>query len=90
MNQRLAELSVADVLQRWPETVPVFFQRRMACVGCAMAPFETLETAAAIYYLDIPSFLADLEAAISHRNDSQKPVFWSSPEQNCQSKSSSE
>lgn len=65
MDSRLsADLIVSDVLDRWPQTIPVFNRRHMACVGCSMGPFETLADVAAIYAIDLNLFLAELEAAI--------------------------
>jgi len=59
-----ANLTVAEVLARWPQTIPVFMRHRMACVGCAMAPFETLAEVAAIYDLDLKTLLSELEQVI--------------------------
>jgi hybrid cluster-associated redox disulfide protein len=59
-----AELTVADVLARWPQTIPVFFRHRMACVGCSIASFETLAEIAAVYNLDLGFFLSELEQII--------------------------
>lgn len=60
-----ANLIVAEVLARWPQTIPVFMRRRMGCVGCAMTPFETLAEVAAIYKLDLDDFLAELRQAVA-------------------------
>ncbi|MFB6287138.1 MAG: hypothetical protein ABEK03_11260, partial [Candidatus Bipolaricaulia bacterium] len=35
-------MTIADVLEQWPETAMVFLERGMACPGCAMAPFGTI------------------------------------------------
>ena len=43
---------VADVLVASPAAARVFIERRMGCVGCAFAPFETVAEAAAIYGID--------------------------------------
>ena len=59
-----ADLIVADVLASWPQTIPVFTHHRMGCVGCAMAPFETLAEVATIYKLDLSCFLNELEQII--------------------------
>jgi hybrid cluster-associated redox disulfide protein len=53
-------LTVAEVLAQWPQTIPVFIHHRMACVGCAMAPFESLAEVATIYRLDLDGFLREL------------------------------
>jgi hybrid cluster-associated redox disulfide protein len=63
-----SDLIVADVLRRWPATIRVFAARRMACVGCAMAPFMTLEEAARSYGMELGTFLADLRRAVGDRD----------------------
>ncbi len=56
--------TVEEVLTRWSQTISVFVRRKMGCVGCAMAPFETLTDAARIYGLPLDSFLNELEQTI--------------------------
>ncbi len=58
-------LTVAEVLSRWPQAIPVFFRHHMMCVGCAMAPFETLADVTAIYDLDLGRFFSELEQTIA-------------------------
>jgi hybrid cluster-associated redox disulfide protein len=60
----LIDLTVAEVLDRWPQTIPVFLHHRMACAGCVMAPFETLADVAAIYGLQLSRFLSELQQTI--------------------------
>ncbi len=60
-------LTVAEVLARWPQTISVFMHHRMACVGCAIAPFETLAEVAAVYDLDPSCFLSELEQIIDQK-----------------------
>ena len=57
-------LIVADLLNSWPATVPVFLEHRLGCVGCAMAPFDTLADVVEVYQLQPEVFLAELEKAI--------------------------
>lgn len=59
-----ADLSVADLFKCFPETVPVFLRHRMACVGCALMSFESLAGAAAVYGLNLDSFLRELQQVI--------------------------
>ncbi len=60
----LKELSVAEVLDRWPQAALVFVHQGMACVGCDMASFEALGDAASIYHLDWEKFAQELDQAI--------------------------
>jgi hybrid cluster-associated redox disulfide protein len=57
----VADLTVAEVIDRWPQAIPLLFRYRMACVGCPMARFETLAEVVAIYGLNPSRFLGELE-----------------------------
>jgi hybrid cluster-associated redox disulfide protein len=61
-----SQFIVADVLHCWRETIPVFLRHRMACIGCPMAGFETLEGAAAVYGLELEPFLDELQQIIQN------------------------
>lgn len=67
----LADLSVADVLTRWPQTAAVFLRRRLACVGCLMSSFEQLEDVPRIYGFDPDGFFSELEHAIQSGEQSR-------------------
>jgi hybrid cluster-associated redox disulfide protein len=58
------QLSISELLSRWPETIPVFFQNHMLCVGCSMANFDNLEDAASNYAIPWEVFHASLIAVI--------------------------
>lgn len=58
------ELTVEETLQRWPQTAGVFFRHRMACVGCAIAPFETLAEVSEIYEVNPDQLLQELQEAV--------------------------
>ncbi len=61
------DLTVAEVLARWPQAIQVFFRHRMACVGCTMAPFDTIADVAAIYGLPLSFLLSELQQVIHTR-----------------------
>ena len=62
-------MTVADVLEFWPETVPVFQKMRTDCVGCAMAPFDTLSDVSRIYEIDLEMLMAALAESIDASSD---------------------
>jgi acetoin utilization protein AcuB len=61
--QLTATLTVAEVMDRWPQTIPIFLRHRMACVGCSIACFETLAEVAEIYGIDLTHLMKDLQQA---------------------------
>lgn len=62
--EEVETLIVGEVMNAFPETVPVFIDRRMACPGCVMAPFMTVREAALEYAQDPAEFAAVLAAVI--------------------------
>ena len=61
----LAEMTVSDVLAKWPQTAAVFHYYDMACVGCVFAPFYTTTDAANVYGLPPDEFIAKLKEIIN-------------------------
>jgi hybrid cluster-associated redox disulfide protein len=65
-------LTVSEVLERWPATAAVFVRRCMACAGCAMAPFDTIDEAAAVYGIRAEGFLAELQLTAAEEEGGQR------------------
>lgn len=62
-------MTVADVLEFWPETVPVFQKMKTDCVGCSMAPFDTISDVSRIYEIDLLELMAALVESIDASSD---------------------
>jgi hybrid cluster-associated redox disulfide protein len=62
---RIGDLTIEALLQRWPQTAVVFHHHKMACVGCAVAPFYSVADAVRIYGLPLEPFLAELAEVIN-------------------------
>lgn len=58
-----ADQVVADVLAVWPQTIRVFLDHRMSCVGCAMAGYDTVADVAANYGHSLDALVDELTAA---------------------------
>ncbi|MBP5492398.1 MAG: DUF1858 domain-containing protein [Clostridiales bacterium] len=46
------DMIIADVLSEHQETVPIFMNSGLHCLGCAMAHGESIEEACAVHGLD--------------------------------------
>lgn len=64
-----ARSGIADLLARCPRAMQVFIRRRMACVGCTMAPFEDVGVAAANYGLPPAQLVAELAECVAEGDD---------------------
>ena len=52
---------IGEVVDNWPEAMPVFQEIGMHCLGCAMASGETVEQACAAHGVDPDEFLVYLK-----------------------------
>ena len=53
---------IAEVLDKAPETAPLFLSIGMHCLGCAAAHGETLEEACAVHGVDADDFIEKLNS----------------------------
>ena len=60
----LGKMIVDDVLTRWPRAVRAFNRLRMACPGCVMAPFETVNEACAAYGVKVNGLAAAIREEV--------------------------
>ncbi len=58
------DLPLTVLFNRWPKAAQVFLSRRMACFGCAFAPFHTVRDACEVYHLDEVRFRVELHGAV--------------------------
>jgi hybrid cluster-associated redox disulfide protein len=72
--------TVAELLAREPRAVRILLGHGMHCVGCAIAPFETLAEVCAIYQVPLEQLLEELRRAAGppagghHEHDSNTYV----------------
>lgn len=62
------QLTMADLLAGWPAAGHVLARRGMACVGCSMARFETVEEAADAYGFSAAELLDEILRASHSRS----------------------
>lgn len=54
------EMTISEILRRYPETMPVFERHRLDCYDCQLADFEQLEHGATVHKIDIDALLDEL------------------------------
>ena len=69
------DMTVAEILEKWPVTVSVFQKFKTACVGCTMAQFDTMVDVARIYELELSGIMEALHDFVT-----QEEVDPGSPE----------
>ena len=59
------DMSIGEVVQKYPVTVEVFLRHGLMCFGCAIARFENIEQGALAHGMDVDALIRDLNAAVS-------------------------
>lgn len=58
------DMFIADILQKYPQTLSVFKQFKLDCYECQIADLETLEHGASVHLLSIDLLLQALNDAV--------------------------
>ncbi len=61
------DMTIEEIVQRFPETIPVFSRYGVGCLGCSAAQYDNLEQGAAIHGLDTDQLLKELNACLAAR-----------------------
>ena len=65
MREVTKDMSIIDVVQKYPESLEVFAKYGLGCVGCAAAKFENLEAGAKVHGIDPDTMVKEINAAIA-------------------------
>ncbi len=64
------EMSIGEIVEKYPNTVDIFKNFGMGCLGCAIAHFETLEEGVMAHGIDLDEILGALcMAATNYENE---------------------
>jgi hybrid cluster-associated redox disulfide protein len=58
------EMLVSEVVKKYPETVALFLEKGLHCIGCNFAKDETIEEAAKLHQIDLEELIKSLNKAI--------------------------
>jgi hybrid cluster-associated redox disulfide protein len=58
------DMTIAECVQKYPQTIEVFLRHGLMCFGCAIARFENIEQGAVAHGINVPALINDLNAAV--------------------------
>lgn len=62
------EMTIAECVEQYPETVEIFYSHGLSCFGCAVARYENIEQGAALHGIDPDALVSELNASIADEN----------------------
>jgi hybrid cluster-associated redox disulfide protein len=67
-------MTVDEIMRRWPATIRVFIRYRMLCIGCPIGIFHTVKDACEAHDLDRVIFSRELLAAVRDDEEIEPPA----------------
>jgi len=61
------DMGIQDVVEKYPQLVPVFFKFGLGCLGCAAARFESIEQGAMAHGIDVDALIVDLNKTLEQK-----------------------
>jgi hybrid cluster-associated redox disulfide protein len=61
-------MTIQEVVEKNPETIRVFLEHGLHCIGCAVARFENIEQGALAHGIDVDALIRDLNAKVAEKN----------------------
>ena len=61
------DMSIGEVVEKYPETTEVFMKHGMHCLGCAIAHFENIEQGCQAHGIDAKKLVDDLNRAVKKK-----------------------
>ncbi len=58
------DMSIEEVVSKYPETVMVFMRHGLYCVGCHVSAFESIEEGAMLHGINLDALLEDLNRVV--------------------------
>ena len=65
------DMSILEVVQKYPYTAEVFFYAGMGCLGCAAARFENIEQGCLVHGIDTDALVGALNEVIEAEENSE-------------------
>jgi hybrid cluster-associated redox disulfide protein len=59
-----SDLTVREIMLRWPSTIGVFIDLHLHCIGCPIGVFHTLADAAHEHGIELAELVAEVSVAI--------------------------
>ena len=63
MDSITKEMTIGEVVEKYPQSVEVFLRHGLMCFGCAVARFENVAQGAMAHGIDVDALMKDLNAA---------------------------
>ena len=66
------DMSIMEVVQKYPDTAMIFMYAGMGCIGCAAAHYENIEQGALVHGIDVDALVDALNEVVSASDEGEE------------------
>jgi len=66
-NKITKDMSIGEVVEKYPQTAEVFMKHGLHCLGCAIAHLENIEQGCQAHGIDTKKLVDDLNKAVKKK-----------------------
>lgn len=66
-NKITEDMTIKEVIDKYPEVAMVFMKYNVGCIGCLAASFEKVKDIAGVHGIDIKALVKDLNEAVQKK-----------------------
>ena len=66
-NKITEDMTIQEVIEKYPETMMVFSKYNIGCIGCHAASFERVKDIAGVHGTDVKALVKDLNGAVQNK-----------------------
>lgn len=71
MDKITKDMTIMDVVNKYPQSIKVFFEHGLFCIGCNVAYRETVEQGAAAHGINVDQLMEKLNQALPEETEKQ-------------------
>jgi len=60
------DMNIQEIVEKYPQTLSVFFQYGLGCIGCHASSYESLAEGVTMHGIDLDAILKDLNELIAN------------------------
>jgi hybrid cluster-associated redox disulfide protein len=64
MDRITKDMTIMDVVNKYPQSIKIFFEHGLFCIGCNVAYRETVEQGATAHGIDVDELIQKLNQAL--------------------------
>lgn len=69
MSAITKEMTIMEVVNKYPQSIRVFYQHGLFCIGCSVAYRESIAQGAAAHGIEVDPLIQELNQAVAEKKE---------------------